>query len=296
MPLNTQHTLHAPPAFLHIAHMHGPLHGLRFTRLALGLAWILDAHARSPTHFPCPAAALPPSADTLELCLQQSGVPREVRMEDVWRHFIRSGCPDFPTMAYGAGLQQCWQEHSFVAPAGSQWLCAQPAYTVPDALLAAARSPLAPAPRWHPSALTGLLSLPVHCLERIIWSLGKREGVRMLAALACCCRQLAEFAAGQQALWEARCKQAAPSLDWAAVEGQQQQQPLQQQHQQHQQADAPGSSSGGGAAAEVNWRACYQALRDPAEHGSDSLRNTIRIVGVVHGVLDELRQPLPPQQ
>ncbi|KAL4458422.1 hypothetical protein ABPG75_013287 [Micractinium tetrahymenae] len=142
--------------------------------------------------------------------MERVGLPLGVFIEDVYRHLVRSGCPDASTLPYGADLAPCWHGHNWEAPQGNEWLLAEPA-------LDAAPPPSAPPPRLQPWAEQPgslLLALPDDLLARVVHSLDEADRLQACDSLARCCRQLRAAAAGHPAYWQGKCLREAPFLDW----------------------------------------------------------------------------------
>ena len=201
-------------------------------------------------------------------------------------------------MNYSGSTQKCWQGRDFSAPIDSEWLCTEPPERPPPQLLRAAATPAA-APRVpsnvEPQAHSPLLKLDDAALDHILaivngWGL---EGRRTLLALSQCCRQLRCCALplldqhGPEA-WADDCRRTAPFCSWGG---------LQRQVKDWQKRQANSGGGGGEWSGAVNWRACYSALlalaRDPKAEG---MRNGMRIAGVIDGMVQELLQPLSPEE
>jgi hypothetical protein len=97
-------------------------------------------------------------------------------------------------MEYGGDIAEHWDGNDFETPAGSEWLCDDPAQ-MPAAVLAAAQepTPAAVAAAWDAQPRSRLLCLDEHSLALIVDCVATRHGESLLA-LAGCCRQLCHAA------------------------------------------------------------------------------------------------------
>lgn len=216
------------------------------------------------------------------------------------RHLVRNGCPDASRIEYGGGMAECWQGRTFVAPKDSP-LLARPCIGMPDEVYRAGRQwwakgrPVAapgpePAVTWQQQPHSGLLGMPGDLLDRVVGAAGEQEGLVLLAALGRCCQQLRAYASvrlppPRPDPSQAECRRPAPFISWSGLK----------EGQQALKWQLPGAPF----CAAPNWRAAAAALPAALEQRrarSANLQNALRIAGLVRGMIEELLQPLTPEE
>lgn len=148
----------------------------------------------------------------------------------------------------------------------------------------------APAAAWQQQPHSRLLSLPEEVLDRIVGAAGEQAGLVLLAALGRCCRQLRAYATARLPPprpdpSQAQCRQLAPFISWSDLKDARQ--ALKQR--------LPGAPF----CAAPNWRGAAAALPAALEQRrarSASLQNALRITGLVRRMIEELLQPLTPEE